>query len=450
MPFITIILLVLQIRRGIIGNLAQRLGFVPPTSPSPSTSSGPEASRSSRGLEGRRAAPDSKTQTPIIWIHTVSVGETLSVEHFINKIKQNTPGARCYLTVGTIAGKRIAQSHLKNADWISYLPYDFLPCMLLAFHRIRPSALLIAESELWPNFIATAYYKKVPLIWLNARINPYSRTRYLTFKRIFTPLITCFSHIFAQSPYDQQEFENMGISTKQINVLGNIKVFNVLEKKIECTKTHPLDIPLESSPYQIILVGSMHPGEDTLYLSLFTQLKPQFPNLKLIFAPRHFGWQKQLESNVQQSGLSYKVWSKESPLSPQPIPQALNEIFAQNDVLLVCKLGKLFALYPHATIYALGGTFVPIGGHNLLESAVWGVPTIVGPFYQNCKDIADRLEAVDGIVKVHDEYALYDTVKDLLSNPTLAQKIGHNSLVWLERENETVKKQLDILLGMLR
>lgn len=423
LPIIVVLLATLHIKRKIIGNLWQRLGIVPLSTHSTHR---------------------------IFWIHAVSVGETLSVEHFIKRLKSEFPNARCYLTVGTIAGKRIAQSHVTAADWISYLPYDFLPCIMLAYHRIKPSVVFIAESELWPNFIATAYYKKIPLIWLNARINPYSRTRFVVFRRILRPLITCFSHIFAQSSYDQEEFQTVGIKAKRIDVLGNIKVFNVIEKKADYTTKKPEDCPNSTNQLRIILAGSIHPGEDTLYLDAFATLKTHFQNLKLILAPRHFGWQQTLEDHVTQRNLTYTLWNKQSKLDDAPLPTLLNDALIDHDVLLVCTLGRLFQLYPHAEIYALGGTFIPVGGHNLLESAVWGVPTLIGPYYQNCKDIAERLEALQGIIKIHNQETLYPILLDLLKNPEKSRAVGSASKLWIEEENQFVVQKLGLLSAMLQ
>ena len=416
LPIVIAILITKQIQRKIIGNLSQRLGFVP-------------------------IAPANHS---IVWIHAVSVGEVLATQELINHIKQNNPEARCYLTVGTINGMRMAQQQIA-ADIISYLPYDFLPCMLLAYHRIKPSKLIIIESELWPNLIALARFKNIPSILLNARINPYSRGRSFRFRLFFKHLINNFSAVLTQSLRDKDEFINIGVTPDKITVLGNLKAFNVMAKKANILAKYPHPQPSPTNDYPTLLVGSLHPKEDILYLALFTQLKQQHPNLRLILAPRHFTWQQQLEENVKQAGYNAFAWTAATPLatnSQESLGTALHRTWQTNDVILVCTLGELFNLYPYATIFALGGTFVHVGGHNLLEPAAWATPTLIGPYYQNCRDIADRLEQAHGIIKISTPDALTPTVAQLLANPKQCQTIGDNSYAWIEHEAKQVEKTL--------
>lgn len=420
-PFIAIFLLVLHCKKRLFTDLQQRFGFV----------------------------PTANQNSHVIWIHAVSVGEVLSTQEFINLVKARIPKAVCYLTVGTVTGKRIAQTHIKT-DFISYLPYDFLPCMLLAYRRIKPKALIVVEAELWPNLLIIGKLKKIPLFLLNARINPRSLNRFVTFKFLFKTLSNCFATIFAQSEHDKTLFTRIGISPNNIEVLGNLKAFNVIAKKEETLQ--PLTFspaPLSGSP--TLLAGSIHPSEDELYLNLFASLKKTHPTLKLILAPRHFTWHQKLVENVEKLGLPFFVWSEQNPLpSAQNQSEALAKVFANHDILMLCKLGELFTLYPYANIFFLGGTFVPIGGHNLLEPAAWGVPTVIGPQHQNCQDIADRLTLVHGIVKVQSNDELFAKTKELLDNNARQQSIGKNSYDWVCQEATHVEKTLEILLKQLK
>jgi len=406
--------------KGKIGSLKQRFGFVPRT-----------------------------TKKHVIWIHAVSVGEVLSIEYFIKKIKHEQPDSICYLTVGTISGKKIAEKNL-HIDYLSFLPYDFLPCMLLAYSRIRPQSLIIVEAEQWPNLLILARWKNIPLFSLNARINAQSLNRHMPVKVIFKFLTNCFTKIYAQSSGDKRLFEDVGIKPEKITVLGNIKTFNVIEKK-QYINNHNLIKP--NSKAITLLVGSLHPGEADIYLDLFNTLKKQIPELKMILAPRHFHWTKELIDTLNTRTISYFLWTETQNMlhfQHEKYEKALDRVFSNNDVLLVCKLGELFKLYPYSNIFFLGGTFVPIGGHNLLEPAVWSVPTIIGPHYHNCKDIADRLEMVDGIIKVSDELELLDQTKILINNAVLRQSIGQHSFDWLTQEAQSVENMLDNLIQSLR
>ncbi len=422
-PCIALFILCIHFKRSVIGSFKERFGFVP-------------------------AADRNKH---VIWIHAVSVGEVLSVQELINFIKQSNPNTACYLTVGTLSGKQMAQRNI-TTDAISFLPYDFLPYMLMAYHRIKPKALIVVEAELWPNLLGIGTLKKIPMFLLNARINPRSHNRVIGLKALYRVLINCFTTIFAQSNHDRDIFQQIGIDPNKIKVLGNLKAFNVVMKK-EHYADHATTQPAHYTQNTVMLVGSMHPGEDKIYLDLFVTLKKEFPKLKLILAPRHFAWQQELETRVKKYQLSFFTWDNKQSLTMNPQEsqtQALERIFMHHDVILVCKLGELFALHAYADLYFLGGTFIPVGGHNLLEPAVWGIPTVIGPHYHNCKDIADRLEAVNGIIKTATPAELLEQTRYLLQHPKERRVIGTTSYEWVVQESQTVTTTLHKLIEVLK
>lgn len=421
-PLVIIVILFLHAKKNIIGNIWERIGLVPQTD---------------------------KTK-PVFWLHAVSVGEVLSIQELINHIKKTIPHAICYLTVGTISGKRIAKAHIKT-DFISFLPYDFLPCVLMAYYRINPKALIIVEAELWPNVLALARFQRIPTYWLNARINPRSLKKLFFFKPFFRILISCFNRIFAQSQNDKQLFEQLGISRSKIDLLGNLKAFNVTTKKDSYLATLSYR-PAPPEDMHILLAGSIHPKEDELYLALFQELKKTVPTLKLILAPRHFTWQATLIEHVKQTNLPFFVWQDRDNLpglDDKNLDEALQKTLTDNDILLVCKLGELFSLYPYATIFFLGGTFIPVGGHNLLEPAAWGIPTIIGPFYANCNDIVTRLQACNGIMCAKSNDSLVGMTQELLLSNDLQNQLKCNSTAWVEQESEMVKITLRKLMHAL-
>jgi len=367
----------------------------------------------------------------VIWLHAVSVGEVLSLQSFIEKIKQTNHNTICYLTVGTPAGKEMAQETLA-ADVISFLPYDFLPSILLAFKRIKPKRLIIVEAEIWPNLLMIAHIKKIPMYLINARVSRRSRNKYRKFKWVLVKLFNLFEMIYTQSAYDKDEIEYLGVHSNKLTIMGEIKSYNVLKKQKNIDH-----VDQEHRP--TLLVGSLHPGELDIYLRLFHKLKPNQPDLKLIIAPRHFHWKHELFSKVQSTEHSFAIWDNEKK------PANADSY----DILLVCKLGELFNLYQQATIYFLGGTFVPIGGHNLLEPAAWANPIIVGPHYNNCHVTAKQLAKQNGLIVVSNETELLKNIITLLQNPTEAKSIGNNARRWLEDEGRIVARNLDRLVEKL-
>lgn len=440
LPLLPIYLLIRKIKKKpVFGSLKERIGFVPKV----------------------------KSEKKVIWIHAVSVGEILSIENLIDKIKKNDSNALCYVTTGTIAGKKIAQKMLK-ADYISFLPYDFLIPMFIAFKRIKPRYLIIVEAETWPNLIAISNILKVETFAINARISRHSKNKYLKLRFIFKEIFNSFKLILTQTEEDKLNFVRLGVKKNKILILGNIKALNVLKKKdSELTKDKQIKQYLQNqeknNQYKVLLAGSIHSEELDLYLNMFKKLKKEIPNLKLIIAPRHFHWKKELIKKVQKKNLGYFLWDKSSEKQiNKNLTKFIYKIFESNDILLVCKLGEMFKLYKYCDIFFLGGTFVPIGGHNLLEPAVWQKPSIIGPYYQNTKNIALELKKENGIIIIKNDLRqpnvdivnntkkLYFKTKEILRKKELAKQMGINSLNWLKNESTKVEKNLNKLIRFIK
>lgn len=380
--------------------------------------------------------PKNKSKKKTIWIHAVSVGEILSIQNLIDQIKKKVPNSICYITTGTITGKKIAKKNL-NYDYLTFLPYDFLLPIFVAFNRIKPNRLIIVEAETWPNLIYLAIYLKVPIYMINARISKQSEKKYELLRFLYRSLLKKFSLILTQSKYDTQKFKSLGIKTEIITA-GNIKTLNVLTKKNKIEKL------LIKNKYPTLLLGSIHPGEIDIYINLYKKLKSKIIDLKIIIAPRHFHWKNELIKKIKETNYSFYLWEKNNLQI-----NSINNKFKEIDILLVCKLGELFKLYQLADIFYLGGTFIPIGGHNLLEPAVWTKPSVIGPYYSNCSDIAKKLESINGIIKVNNEIELYNKSNELLKNPKSKKRVGINSYNWLKKEAFNINEKINQLIEQL-
>lgn len=427
LPLLIVFFLIRKFKKKpVFGNFQERLGFVPQINLN-------------------------KLNNNIIWIHAVSVGEILSIQDLVNKIKQEKPNSLIYLTTGTLAGKNIAKKNI-NYDYLSFLPYDYLILILIAFKRIKPQYLIIVEAEIWPNLLLIAKLLNVKTFLINARISDRSKSKYFKFKFILKKLFNTFTLIFTQSEYDKIIFEQLGINSKKLKVMGNIKTLNVLTKK-ELTPKFNIN-----NNYKILLVGSIHPGELDIYLELYKHLKRDpgseagmTQHIKLILAPRHFYWQKELITKINNLNEKYFLWDNNinlNHLNNYNLSENINNIFNNYNILLVCKLGELFNLYQFSNIYFLGGTFVNIGGHNLLEPAAWAIPSIVGPYHQNTKIIAQELEHSLGIFIAKDKNDLYLKSKNIILDSVMAQNMGKNSFDWLNQESNKVNNAIKDLISL--
>jgi 3-deoxy-D-manno-octulosonic-acid transferase len=386
------------------GSLKERLGFVP--------------------------FLDSQSR-PVIWIHAVSVGEVLSIQYFIEKLKKKEPNTLICVSTGTTTGRAMAEKNLK-ADCISFLPFDFLFPMMLLFKRWNPTRIFIVEAETWPNMLMLSKIYQIPVYGINARLKKYAiqenwmRRSYLRWAYSF------FKHLYVQAKVDRERFKMIGVDEKRLSILGDVKAFNVLKKKEGRS-----DIFLEGIKTRddliTILVGSVHPGELGVYLALFSHLKKAGKAVRMIIAPRHFHWKKELIAKVKKAGFSFAMWD-----------ESVHEPF-EKDILLVCRLGILFDLYKYADIFYLGGTFVSVGGHNLLEPAAFGLPMFVGPFHGNCKATADALEEWGALKKVTNADQVSREVERLMEEQYARKEMGKRAEEWLQKEAKSVESILENL-----
>jgi 3-deoxy-D-manno-octulosonic-acid transferase len=404
--------------------------------------------------------PKTPKDRDVIWLHAVSVGEVMALQETVKLIKKNNTNAIIYLTTGTLGGKAIAHKNI-DADIISYMPYDFLPCITVALSRIHPKALILIEAELWPNLLMLSKIYGARLILLNARLKEKSLKRFSFVKAFSAQLLNLFTGIYTQTAGDKKRFETLGVEASKIKILGDLKAFNYIEKqKLNAYALDPdlhrdddsLGIDLQDAPgrtgvsrypgfhrsnHTTLLVGSIHPGELDVYSNLFTKLRQEQPNLRLILAPRHFQWQDELVKKIQANQFRYFLWDDKN------VPQAkISQLWKNVDVLLVCKLGALFNLYQECNIFFLGGTYVPVGGHNLLEPAVWSKPSIVGPDYHTCTHVANELEIAGGLLKVSNEQQLFEKTKLLVNNKALQEQMGNDARRWVSDEAKRVEQNL--------
>ncbi|MBM3892840.1 hypothetical protein FJ365_00375 [Candidatus Dependentiae bacterium] len=370
---------------------------------------------------------------PVLWFHAVSAGEVLSLQEMIATIKREQPEQWCYLTVGTPVGLAMAQKNIP-ADTISYLPYDFLPSMCLAYARIRPQAVIVIESELWPHLFFIAKWLNKPLFLLNARVSKRSEKRMHVLAPLVRLLLNCCHAILTQSEADTRRFITLGAPPLKVHTLGNIKAFNVFQKR----KQLPNHLVPQSGC--ILLVGSIHPTEDKVFLELFCQLKTIFPSLKLILVPRHFHWQNTLIAHARATTYKVAEWTSLNA------HQTIDALLSIADIVIVCRFGELFKLYQYATLFFLGGTFVQVGGHNLLEPAAWGIPALVGPYHANCISTFTALEEKGAAKAVTSVDNLLITTTNLLKNPGQIDAMSTANIKWIKKEAHRVEHTMRLVL----
>lgn len=302
----------------------------------------------------------------VIMFHGVSVGEVIALENLIKKTKETFPDYKIVITTGTKTGQEIAHKKFDNiADFITYFPFDITICVELFLKKIKPSVVLIAETELWPTFAAYCKKRGIPLFVINGRISDSTYKSYRLLKGFFKELFKNYTKILTQSEEDKEKFISIGAPAEKTMVMKNLK-FDV--KRVDA------NIEIGKGNNRIIIAGSTHKGEDEIVLNSFSELKKEFPDIKLLLAPRHLTRVNEVKELVEKTKLPYGQRSN-------------NENFLNNDIIILDTLGELSRMYQICNFAFIGGSFNKTGGHNPLEAIVYNKPAISGPSIHNFRDI---------------------------------------------------------------
>lgn len=302
----------------------------------------------------------------VIMFHGVSVGEVIALENLIKKTKETFPDYKIVITTGTKTGQEIAHKKFDNiVDFITYFPFDITICVELFLKKIKPSVVLIAETELWPTFAAYCKKRGIPLFVINGRISDSTYKSYRLLKGFFRELFKNYTKILTQSEEDKEKFISIGAPADKTMVMKNLK-FDV--------KRADTNIEIGQENNRIIIAGSTHKGEDEIVLNAFSELKKEFPDIKLLLAPRHLTRVNNVKELVEKTNLPYGQRSN-------------NDTFLNNDIIILDTLGELSKMYQICDFAFIGGSFNKTGGHNPLEAVVYNKPAISGPSIHNFRDI---------------------------------------------------------------
>lgn len=329
----------------------------------------------------------------VIMFHGVSVGEVIALENLIKKTKETFPAYKIVVTTGTKTGQEIAKKKFENtADFITYFPFDITVCVESFLRKIKPAVVLMAETELWPTFAAYCKKKNIPLFVINGRISDSTFKTYRLLKGFFKELFKNYTAILTQSQQDKQKFIQIGAPKDKTEVMKNLK-FDV--KRI--------DADFNMGNGRIIIAGSTHKGEDEIILNSFKKLKNDFPDIKLLLAPRHLTRVNEVKKLVEETNLTYGMRSN-------------NDNFENNEIIILDTLGELSKIYQISDFAFIGGSFNKTGGHNPLEAIVYNKPVISGPSIHNFKDIYWILTRSNAgkVVKTPEELTAY--MQKLLSD----------------------------------
>jgi len=369
-----------------------------------------------------------------VWLHGASLGETRLVASLAQALRAAEPERPLALSAVTATGR--AQLPAPPAVQAAFFaPLDFRGFHARLLRALQPAALALLETELWPNLLTEAAACGVPVVLLNARLAPERMGRYRRWARLYRPLIGGLARIGAQSEEDATRFRELGAAPTRIDVTGNIK-YDLSPPAVD---RETLRARFGLSPERpVVVAGSTAAGEEPAVLEAFAAMRGAHGDPLLILAPRHTSRVGEVEQLLRERGL------RACRLS-----QASAAAVAGVDVLLVDTVGELAGLYALAWVAFVGGSLVPIGGHNLLEPAAFAVPVLFGPHTHHVVDAARELERCGGGRRVADAKELADETLRLIGEPDARRRTGEEARGVLARNRGALGRSVALLQGVL-
>lgn len=350
-----------------------------------------------------------------IWIHAASVGEIVAAGAVAKELKIEMPNQNIMVSVVTATGYDMAKKIIKEADNIIFFPLDLPFATKRILRIVKPIAIVIVETEIWPNFIKRAYQQQIPIIFVNGRISDRSIKKYRKVKFFMKSLLEKVTLLCMQSQHDAHYIEEMGADPAKVIVTGNTKYDFVHPEFNENNLAELKQIYNIAEDDFVIVAGSTHEGEEKLLLQAYVDLLKIKPQAKFIIAPRDIGRRHELLNLCLEFNLKAELRSNLS----------VNNNATKNIIILdsIGELGKVYAL---ASFVFVGGSLVPIGGHNILEAAIFEKPIIVGEHMFNFKDIYHLLNSSKAIITVHGEDELRNAFTKLASDEAYLKEISSN------------------------
>jgi 3-deoxy-D-manno-octulosonic-acid transferase len=372
-----------------------------------------------------------RPQGPLVWLHGVSVGESLSLLPLLSALRKRRPDLTLLVTSGTATSARVLANRLPDGVIHQFAPVDAPGAARRFLEHWRPDAALFVESELWPNLLSEAARRGVRLALVSARMTEESARGWARAPASARALLSAFELVMPQDDATAQRLERLGA---RIQGRLNLKLLS---------ETPPVDTALAAqlraaaAGRKVVVAASTHPGEEASVVEAFRDATAHIPAL-LVIAPRHPERGGEVAAVLQGAGLRTARRAIGEPPG------------AQTDAYVVDTLGELGACYATANAVVMGGSLVDgIGGHNPLEAARLGCALVTGPHVANARSLYDALLARGAVILAHDPAALTRHLRGLLQNPQIARRLGEAAQDFADRQGAALEAALTLIAPML-
>ena len=362
------------------------------------------------------------------WIHAVSVGEIVIALKVAEELRALRPDLNCVLTTTTTTGHALAERSVPEWMQVLYAPLDFWPVMRRAFRVIAPHRIILIEAEVWPNLVAEARKREIPVGLANARLSPRSERRFRRFKFFLTPIFRQLDLVCVPSTEDAERWKKLGVMPARIHALGNIKYDASIPRHSSREVQQLIKTAIEKTR-PTLFGGSTHRGEEKVLIGVFCALQFEFPNLFLVLAPRHVERAGEIEADLRRRNLRSIRRSA-----------TCKSTIEWSDCLLIDTTGELREWYNIATIVFIGKSLTAHGGQNPVEAISARKPVIFGLHMENFASLAKGLIEASGAVCVQNSQELIEESRRLLRDATAREQLVANALHFIQPHREAAAR----------
>lgn len=374
-------------------------------------------------------------QSAPIWVHAVSVGEVQAAAVLVRALRKEYPDRPLLITTATPTGAQRVRALFGDTVRHAFMPYDLPGAVRRFLDTVRPAIAIVMEREIWPNLFRQCTQRGIPIVLASARLSALSAQRHRRFARLFGDALARNVLIAAQTDADAQRYRSIDTRIGDVHVTGNIKFDMQVPADLQAAGAKLRDEQFARRP--VWIAGSTHAGEEDIVLDAHERIRARHPEALLLLVPRHPNRFDAVRAWLKDRNVAFASRSAADSVGPDA------------SVLLVDTLGELLMFYAAADAAFVGGSLVPIGGHNLLEPAALGRPVVVGPHNFNAQDIAQLFLASGAAIEIRDAASLAEVVIDLLNEPQRGSAMAAQAASLLESNRGALERLMRLIAPLL-
>lgn len=370
---------------------------------------------------------------PRIWIHAVSVGETVVSAPIFQQLRSMLPNAELIVSTTTTTGNEMAKKAIPDVDQVIYFPLDLPIVVRRALDAVSPDVFVCVESELWPNFLAAVHSRGIPVIMVNGIISDKTYRRGLAIRGLYSWALSNIDRFLIQTDADASRMISLGASPKSVEIAGNCK-FDQADEELTPSEVDEMRRKyglMNGSP--VFVAGSTNPGEDEPVLDAFAAARKSHPKLKLIIAPRQIERADEISAMAEARGFSCGRRSNSESLT------------GIEDVVILDTFGELASVYGIGDVAFVGGSLIRKGGHNILQPIAHGKPVFFGPYTFKSRDLVAQAKAAGVGFEIRDGRELGACMSELLSDTSRLNDIAVRSAKMMSSNRGASKRCADAI-----